>query len=109
MPNFLKDTTDFLCQLNDITDFVTPDSLLVAMDINSLHTNIPHSDGVEACHSFLTMYTTDQTLTNDIPTLVDIILKHNLFVFDDKQYLQINGTAMGKNGTNIRQYFYVLR
>ena len=95
MPSFLKDTTDFLYKLNDITHLVTPDSLLATMDVNSLHTNIPHSDGVEACRSFLTMNTTDQTLINDIPTLVDFILKHNLFVFDDKQYLQINGTTMG--------------
>ena len=29
-------------------------------------------------------------------TLVDFILKHNPFVLDDEQYLQINGTAMGK-------------
>ena len=74
---------------------MTPDSLLVTMDVNSLYTNIPHSDGVEACRSFLTMNTIDQALINDIPTLVDFILKHNLFVFDDEQYLQINGTAMG--------------
>ena len=73
-----------------------PDSLLVTMDVNSLYINIPHSDIVEACRSFLTMNTTDQTLINDIPSLVDFILKHNLFVFDDEQYLQINGTAMGK-------------
>ena len=66
-------------------------------------TSLPHTDGVEACRSFLTMYTTDQTLNNDIPTLVDFILKHNLCVFDDKQYLQINSTAIGKK--YIRQYF----
>ena len=65
------------------------------MDVNSLYTNIQHSDGVEACCSFLTMTTTDQTLVNDIPTLVDFILKHNRLVFDDEQYLKINGTAMG--------------
>ena len=50
---------------------------------------------LEACHSFLTMNTIDQTLINNIPTLVEFILKHNLFVFDDVQYLQINGTVMG--------------
>ena len=72
-----------------------PESLLVTMDVNSLYTNILHSDGVEAFRSFLTMNTTDQILINDIPTLVDFILQHNLVVFDDKQYLQINGTAMG--------------
>ena len=95
IPSFLKDTTDFLCKLNDIKHLVTPDSLLVTMYVNSLYTNIPHSDGVEACRSFLTMNTIDQALINDIPTLVDFILKHNIFVFDDEQYLQINGTAMG--------------
>ena len=87
IPGFLKDTTDFLRKLNDITHLVTPDSLFVTIDVNSLYTNIPHSDGVEACRSFLTMNITDQTLINDIPTLVDFILKHNLLVFDDKQYL----------------------
>ena len=93
--SFLNDTTDFLCKLNDITHLVMPDSLLVTMDVNSLYTNIPYSDGVEACRSFLTMNATDQTLINGIPTLKDFILKHNLFVFDDEQYLQINDTAMG--------------
>ena len=94
IPSFLKDTTGLLSKLNDITHLVTPESLFVTMDVNSLYTNIPHSDWVEACRSFLTMLTTDQTLINDIPTLVDIILKHSLFVFDDKKYLQINGTVM---------------
>ena len=80
IPSFHKDTTDFLCNLNEITHLVTPDSLLTTMDVHSLHTNILHSDGVEACRSILSMYTTDQTLINDIHTLVDFILKHNLFV-----------------------------
>ena len=65
------------------------------MDVNSLYASIPHSDEVETCRSFLTISTTDQALINDTPTLVDFILKHNLFVFDDEQYLQINGTAIG--------------
>ena len=47
IPSFLKDTTDFLCKLNDIKHLETPDSLLVTMGVNSLYTNIPHSDGVE--------------------------------------------------------------
>ena len=54
------------------------------MDVNSLHTNIPHTDGVEACRSFLTMNTIEQTLINDIRTLIDFILKHVLFIFDEK-------------------------
>ena len=74
---------------------MTPDSLLDTIDVNSLHTNIPHSDGVEACRSLLTMNTIDQTLINGIPSLVEFTLKHNFFVFDGERYLQIKGTAMG--------------
>ena len=96
MPSFLKATTDLLCKLDGITHLVTPESLLLNMDVNSLHTNIPHSDGVEACRSFPTMNTTDQSLINDNPTLVDFILKHNLFMFDDKQYLQIKSNQIKK-------------
>ena len=66
------------------------------MDVNSLYIAIPHSDVEEACRSLLSIKTTEQTLINDIPTLVDFILKHNLFVFGDKQYLPINGAVMGK-------------
>ena len=95
IPSFHKDTTDFLCKLNDIIHLLTPESLLATMDVNSLYANIPLSDGVEACRSFLTMNTIDHILINDIPSLVYFILKYNLCVFDDKQYLQINGTAMG--------------
>ena len=65
------------------------------MDVNSLHTNIQHSDGMEAYRSYLTMNTTDHTLINDIPTSVDFILKYNLYVFDDEQYMHINGTDKG--------------
>ena len=66
----------------------TPECLLVTMDENSLCTNIPHTDLVEACRTIPTMKTTDQTLINEIRTLVDFILKHNILMFSNKQYLQ---------------------
>ena len=94
MPSFHKDTTDFNCKLNDLTHLATHECLLATLDVNALHTSISHTDGVEACRSFLTMNTTDRTLINDIPTLKDFIMKHNLYVLSTKQYLQINGTAM---------------
>ena len=78
---FLKDTTYFQCKLNDITHLVTPESLSFTMDVNSLYTYIPHSDGVKECRSILSINTTDQTLINDIPTLVDFILKQSFCVW----------------------------
>ena len=68
---------------------------MITMDVNSLYTNIPHTDGINACRSFLNRHTTDPALISDIPIFIDFILTHNLFKFNDDHYLQIKGTAMG--------------
>ena len=68
---------------------------MITMDVNSLYTNIPHTDGINACRSFLNRLTTDPALINDIPILIDFILTLNQLKFNNDNYLQINGTAMG--------------
>ena len=68
---------------------------MITMDFNSLYTNIPHTDGINECRSFLNRHTTDPALINDIPILIKFILTHNLFKFNNDHYLQIKGTAMG--------------
>jgi hypothetical protein len=48
LQSFIKDTTDYLqnmAALNPLPSKTT----LVTMDVTSLCTNIPHSDGIEAC------------------------------------------------------------
>ena len=79
MPSLITDTNDFLRSLNDINHLVTPESIMITMDVNSSYTNIPHTDGINECHSFHNRHTTDPALINDIPILMDIILTHNLF------------------------------
>ena len=68
---------------------------MITMDVNSLYTNIPHTNGINACRSFLNRHTTDPALINDIPILIDFILTHNRFKFNNDHYLQIKGTSMG--------------
>ena len=65
------------------------------MDVNSLYTNIPHADGVAACRALFNKHNIQSDIATDIPILLDFILKHNTFTFNDKYYLQTNGTAMG--------------
>ena len=60
-----------------------------------MHTNIPHTNGINACRSFHNRYSTDPALINDFPILIDFILTHNLFKLNNDHYLQIKGTAMG--------------
>ena len=95
MHSLITDTNDFLKKHNDINHLITPESNMITMDINSLYTNIPPTDGINACRSFLNRHATDPALINDIPILIDFILTHNLFKFNNDHYLQIKGTAMG--------------
>ena len=57
--------------------------------------NIPHTDSINACRTFLNRRTTDPALINDIPILTNFFLTHNLFQFNNDNYLQIKGTSMG--------------
>ena len=95
MQSLITDTNDILRRLNDIDNLITPESITITMVVNSLYTNIPHTDGINACSLFHNKRTTDPALINGIPILIDFILTHNLFKFNNDHYLQIKGTAMG--------------
>ena len=94
IPSYIKDTTEFINKLASVKT-IPPDVLLVTMDVTSLYTNIPHVDGVDACSKFLNDHCVTDISTDSICSLISFILAHNNFVFDDHNYLQTSGTAMG--------------
>ena len=94
VPSYIKDTTDFLNKLQTISN-VPPGTLLVTLDVKSLYTNIPHSEGVVACRSALNTRQVLQPPTEDLIQLITYILTKNNFVFQGEHYLQLQGTAMG--------------
>ena len=53
LPSFIKDTTHFLDKLSSL-DNLPNNSLLVSLDVSSLYTNIPHSEGIQAARNTLT-------------------------------------------------------
>jgi hypothetical protein len=68
------------------------------MDVSSLYTNIPHDEGIDACRSFLNRNTgnTNTSLSVDsICKLIELTLKNNHFKFNNDNYIQTMGTAMG--------------
>lgn len=94
IPSYVKDTNHFLRQIAGLE--VPKDSILVTMDVTSLYTNIPHSDGIEATVSTFKKTNTPVHLDEDtLSTLLRLVLSKNNFEFDNKHFLQINGTAMG--------------
>ncbi|XP_063064237.1 uncharacterized protein LOC134456700 [Engraulis encrasicolus] len=91
---YLQDTTDVLKKLEEIRK--VDNAFLVTMDVEALYTNIAHEEGLEALRYFLQQ----RPNTNSPPTdfLVDLTnwtLRNNIFLFQDKLYRQIKGTAMG--------------
>ena len=93
VPSYVKDTNDFLSKLREIR--VTPESLLVTLDVTSLYTNIPHKDGVDACREALNTRGVLDPPTDDLINLINLVLERNNFAFNDVHYLQKHGTAMG--------------
>ena len=64
-------------------------------DVTSLYANIPHIGGVDACSKFLNDHCVTDISTDVLCSLISFILSHDNFVFDDHDYLQTSGTAMG--------------
>jgi hypothetical protein len=70
-------------------------TILVSMDVTSLYTNIPHSDGIESCREAWDQRAVKEPPTEYLVQLLTLVLKHNNFTFNGEHFLQINGTAMG--------------
>ncbi|KAJ7324733.1 hypothetical protein JRQ81_017753 [Phrynocephalus forsythii] len=89
-PSYARDTTAFLRKLQS-TQNLPNYTILATMDVEALYINIPHVDGLQAIKNTIQ----NKEESNIITTLCDFVLTHNCFFFDNKNYLQINGTAMG--------------
>ena len=64
------------------------------MDVRSLYTNIPNTEGISAVKSAFDNYSKKTTITQVITTFLALILTLNNFVFDFIHCLQIKGCAM---------------
>lgn len=95
LPSYLRDTSDFLACLSEI-GHLSQNVLLATMDVTSLYTNIPHTDGLSALKHFLDLRIDDDGLTTDfIVKMAELVLTKNYFRFEQQYYLQTSGTAMG--------------
>ena len=94
LPSYIKDTTHFLNKLDSISTLPN-DFLLVTLDISSLYTNIPHTEGIQAARLHLDERTSKTPPTETVCDLINIILTNNNFEFNGNFFLQKHGTAMG--------------
>ena len=65
------------------------------MDVGSLYTNIDHLEGAEACYEALEKRKNKTISSSLLRRLILLVLRSNIFRFDNTFYQQIKGTAMG--------------
>ena len=94
LPSYLQDTTDFL-KKHEALGPILSDALLVSLDVTSLYTNIPHSDGIKACEEAWDKRDLKDPPTQTLAKLLTLVLQCNNFEFNGQHYLQVQGTAMG--------------
>ena len=90
--SFVKDTPDLIKKLKDIK--LDENDWLFSMDVQSLYTNIPHEEGLEVVRQAI-KNRTSLPKNENILKMLSLVLKGNVFRFDNSFYLQTNGTAMG--------------
>ena len=97
LSSYVQDTTDFVKKIESLPDDPREETILVTMDVRSLYTNIPNDEGKEAIKSFFRARSRpgDNILSKVINTFLTLILTLNNFVFNDDNYVQINGCSMG--------------
>ena len=93
--SYIKNTTDFISFIENTK--IGQDTILVAMDVSSLYTNIPQEEGIEiVCNAYETFHNNDPPIpTHYLREMLGVILTENSFEFNEKNYLQTHGVAMG--------------
>lgn len=94
-PVYIKDTYHFIDIIKGIR--VPTDSFLFSLDVDSFYANIETQAGLMVSRQMFDHYPDPSRPDDELLTLLDINLTRNNFLFDQKYFLQVKGTAMGKS------------
>ena len=92
--SYIRDTNHFLSKLKSLGK-LPQGATLCTIDVVDLYPNIPHSEGLNSLRRFLELSDKKQISSDTIIELAEIVLKNNLFEFDQKTFKQVRGTAIG--------------
>ena len=96
--SYLQDTPDFLRLLEDEVNTGDPlpaNTIIACIDVCGLYTNIPMDEGIDAVREALEERLDKSVSTEFIVRLLELVLKFNIFEFDNQLFKQLIGTAMG--------------
>ena len=92
--SYIKNSYDFVEQVRSLP--IRPGALLVTGDVKSLYTNMNLDRTIEEVKQALLRNPAEGRPDAEIIELLEYTLKHNDFKFNNKQFLQTCGVAMGK-------------
>ena len=94
LPSHIRDTRDFISRLRNLGKL--PEScILVTLDVSSLYTNIDTDEGLAIVEEELEKTGRNRPSTKTLTCLLEKVLKLNNFTFNDENFIQVKGTAMG--------------
>ena len=83
MKSYIKDTNHFLSKLKSLGK-LPQGAILCTIDVVGLYPNIPHSEGLNSLRRSLELRDNEQISNDTLTELAEIVLKNNLFEFDQK-------------------------
>ena len=93
LPSYIKEFIKYIESTK-----LPKDCILCTLDVSSLYTNIPMEDGIHAALQAIKEWENKETSrppTSWLKKISELILYKNAFRFNDKLYIQKQGTAMG--------------
>ena len=92
--SYIKDTIHFLNKIKKLGSL--PDgAILCTMDTVGLYPNIPHEEGIASLRKFLETRDNKKISSDTLTELEEVVLRNNIFEFDEKIFKQKRGTAIG--------------
>ena len=94
--SYIKNTNHFLNRLSSLGKLPQGAILILCtVDVVGLYPNIPHSEGLTSLRRVLKLTVNKQISSDTLVEIAEIVLKNNIFQFDEKTFKQVRGTAIG--------------
>ena len=94
MSSFIKNTNHFLRKIKSLGQ-LPEGAILCAVDVVGLYPNIPHEEGLASLRKFLDERTEKKVTTETLLELAEIVLKNNIFQFNEKNLKLLRDTSIG--------------
>jgi len=94
-PAYIKDTYDFIEAISNKS--IPVEAYLISADVTALYTNMRIDLILQSVRDVFHEYPMPTRPDEEILSLLELVLKNNVFQFDNRLFLQVLGTAMGKS------------